>query len=445
VAGFLRDLMARRPDGLAIAHPGGAHSYRELLARTDAWDAELAAQQVEPGCVVSLEGEYGIETIAAFLALLEKGCIIVPLSTDSQVHAAAFVALAEVERRLAPGQPLRATGRTASHAHYQVLRERRAAGLVLFSSGSTGTHKAAVHDLGRLLHKFQTPRHCYRTLVFLLLDHIGGVNTLLYTLSNGGAVVVPKERSPAAVAEAIARHRVELLPTSPTFLNLLLLSGEAERHDLSSLKLITYGTEPMPESTLARLAVAFPAARLLQTYGLTELGILRSQSRGNSLWVRVGGEGYQTKVVDGRLFIKAESAMLGYLNAPAPFDAEGYFDTGDRVEVDGDWLRILGRETEIVNVGGSKVYPAEVESVLLQLEGVLDAVVRGEPNAITGQVVAASVRLEREEPLAQFKARMRLFCRDRLEPYKVPTRVSLTTEPLHSTRYKRMRRGEPEQ
>jgi acyl-coenzyme A synthetase/AMP-(fatty) acid ligase len=76
---------------------------------------------------------------------------------------------------------------------------------------------------------------------------------------------------------------------------------------------------------------------------------------------------------------------------------------------------------------------------------VLDAVVRGEPNAITGQVVAASVRLEREEPLAQFKARMRLFCRDRLEPYKVPTRVSLTTEPLHSTRYKRMRRGEPEQ
>ena len=112
-----------------------------------------------------------------------------------------------------------------------------------------------------------------------------------------------------------------------------------------------------------------PTSKLLQTYGLTELGILRSQSREpDSLWVRVGGEGFETKIVDGRLWIRAESAMLGYLNAPSPFDADGFFDTGDLVEVDGEWIRILGRESEIINVGGSKVYPAEVESVLLELD-----------------------------------------------------------------------------
>src|SRR6185369_15483612 len=128
--------------------------------------------------------------------------------------------------------------------------------------------------------------------------------------------------------------------------------GDHQRYDLSSLALITYGTEPMPASTLERVAQAFPSVKLLQTYGMTELGILRSQSRDSaSLWVRVGGEGYETKVVDGRLWIRARSAMLGYLNAPTPFDAEGFLDTGDLVETDGEWVRFLGRKSDIINVG----------------------------------------------------------------------------------------------
>ena len=173
-----------------------------------------------------------------------------------------------------------------------------------------------VHDLHLLLKKFQQPRRQWRTLLFLGLDHIGGINTLFYTLSNGGMAVVPVDRSPSGVCQAIQQHRVELLPTSPTFLNFLLLSGADKAYDLSSLRLITYGTEPMPQSTLDRIAQVFPAVTLQQTYGLSELGILRSQSRDStSLWVRLGGEGYQMKVVDNRLWIKAESTMLGYLNA----------------------------------------------------------------------------------------------------------------------------------
>jgi len=149
-----------------------------------------------------------------------------------------------------------------------------------------------LHDLSFLLRKFSVPRGRYRTLVFLQLDHIGGLNTLFYTLANGGTAVVAEDLSPESVCEAIESHRVQLLPTSPTFLNLLLLSEAHLRHDLSSLELITYGTEPMPESTLKRIVQAFPCARLLQTYGLSELGILRSRSRtSDSLWVRVGGEG----------------------------------------------------------------------------------------------------------------------------------------------------------
>jgi acyl-coenzyme A synthetase/AMP-(fatty) acid ligase len=122
-----------------------------------------------------------------------------------------------------------------------------------------------------------------------------------------------------------------------------------------------------------------------------------------------------------------------------PVDAEGFFDTGDLVETDGDWVRFLGRESDIINVGGSKVYPAEVESVLLQMPNVADAVVSGEPHALTGRIVTAKVRLLREEPVGEFKIRMRRFVSERLPPYKMPARVQVTTEPLHSARFKRAR------
>src|SRR5262249_33714875 len=186
--------------------------------------------------------------------------------------------------------PLVCTGCEASHDFYFRLRQRDVPGLVLFSSGSTGRQKAAVHDLDGLLKKFQVRRHCYRTLVFLQLDHIGGINTLFYTIANGGVGVLAHRPVAPGGCRAVSRPRVALLPTAPTFLNLLLLSEEPTRHDLSSLKLITYGTEPMPEITLKRVGAAFPGVKLLQTYGLSELGILRSQSRDDgSLWMRVGG------------------------------------------------------------------------------------------------------------------------------------------------------------
>jgi acyl-CoA synthetase (AMP-forming)/AMP-acid ligase II len=313
-------------------------------------------------------------------------------------------------------------------------------GLVLFSSGSTGRNKAALHDFAPLLEKFKTPRKSMRTITFLLFDHIGGVNTLLYTLSNAGCVVTVQERSPEAVCKAVDHYKVELLPTSPTFLNLLLLSRAYEQYDLSSLRMITYGTEVMPESTLQRMHELFPHIELLQTYGLSEVGILRSKSKtSDSLWVKVGGEGFQTRIVDGMLEIKAESAMLGYLNHPSPFTEDGWFRTGDAVEVDGEYIRILGRKSEIINVGGEKVYPAEVESVLLQMDGVKEAAVSGAPNPITGQMVQARVRLSTEEDLAQFRQRMLTFCRERLTRYKVPQKVILVDNELYSERYKKLR------
>jgi long-chain acyl-CoA synthetase len=444
---WLLERMAQWPERSAIVWDGQAFSYGQLLERVAAWQAELDRHDVGPGQVVTLEGDYSPNAVSLLLALIDRGAIVVPLTKSVEAHREEFLQIAEVqivfsldakdgwrvERR--PAQvtnPLTCQLIDAGHP-----------GLVLFSSGSTGKSKAALHNFTPLLEKFQLPRHARVTLTFLLLDHIGGVNTLFYTLANGGTVVAVPSRDPELVCQAIAAHRVQTLPTSPTFLNLLLISEAYTRHDLGSLELITYGTEVMPESTLTRLHQIFPQVQLLQTYGLSELGILRSKSKDSgSLWVKVGGEGFETKVVDGVLWVRAKSAMLGYLNAPSPFDAEGWMNTQDMVEVDGEYIRILGRRSEMINVGGQKVYPAEVESVLLQMPNVRDAAVVGEANPITGQIVTARLTLFEPEELGPLKRRVRAFCAERLAPFKVPVKITVTEQEQHSARFKKMRRSE---
>jgi acyl-CoA synthetase (AMP-forming)/AMP-acid ligase II len=443
---WLIDRMNRWRDRTALVRNDHTHSYGEILEAVENWRIEMTRHGLSAGSVVAVQGDYTLQAVALLLALIERGAIVVPLTDAARVHRNEFLEIAEVGTEVAftADDAWTVEQRPVRVANPLTLQLRRAGdpGLVLFSSGSTGASKAALHNFARLLEKFKVERHRMVTLTFLLLDHIGGINTLLYTLSNGGTVVSVQNRDPDVVLAAVERHRVELLPTSPTFLNLMLISNAYSRHDLSSLRLITYGTEVMPEATLTRMHALFPDIRLQQTYGLSEVGILRSQSKDSgSLWVRLGGEGFKTRVVDGVLWIKADSAMLGYLNAPSPFDAQGWMNTGDLVEVDGDYVRILGRKSEIINVGGQKVYPAEVESVLLQMENVRDAVVVGERHAIMGHLVTARVNLFTDEDSQSFRTRMRAFCAGRLAAYKVPVKVEVMGHDQYNARFKRVRRA----
>jgi acyl-CoA synthetase (AMP-forming)/AMP-acid ligase II len=200
----------------------------------------------------------------------------------------------------------------------------------------------------------------------------------------------------------------------------------------------------MPEATLKRVAQLAPDARLQQTYGLSELGVLRSRSEdSNSLWVKVGGAGFETRIVDDLLYVRSESAMIGYLNAPSPFDEDGWMCTGDRVEQRGEYLRILGRESEEINVGGQKVFPAEVETALLEAGNVDDATVYGEAHKLMGAVVMARIKLHEPEDPAALRARLRKHCLARLAPYKVPVRFHITENEQHSKRYKKQRPSAP--
>ena len=417
-------------------------SYRWFIEHIALARARIAQEGIAPSSVVVLHGDFSPYSAALLFALIEIDAIIVPISTVVKQYKE-FCEIAEAEYILELQDDIVVVSRTALSATHPILLEmkgRRRPGLALFSSGTTGTSKAAIHDFSLLLRKFYKTREPFRAIAFLLFDHIGGINTLLSILANCGLLIVPGERTPDAICRAIEHYRVELLPTSPTFLNMILIGKSYTRYDLSSLRLVTYGTEAMPEHTLKMLHALFPAIRFKQTYGLSEIGIMRSLSRSDeSLWIKIGGEDYATRVVNGELWIKATCAMLGYLNAPSPFDTEGWFNTQDKVEVDGEWLKILGRDTDLINVGGQKVYPCEVESVLMELDNIVDASVYRVNNPLLGQVVAARVMLASDEPLPVLKKRIRLHCRHRMDGYKIPMVVEIVNNIAVSERGKRIR------
>lgn len=441
------DFIIERVEAMGDAAVLGFHnriaSGKELGERIRASAAWLREQGVRQGNAVALVGDFSIDTVAIMMALIDAAAISIPLTPatlraignqldevqPSFVIDATKPALA-VERR-STGEP---------NDLYKIIQERKVPGLVLFTSGSTGKPKAVVHDYSKLLAKFHKRRPTMVTLNFLLFDHWGGLNTLLHSLSNSAMLVLPDSRAPDDVCTLVERHRVELLPATPSFLNMLLISGAGKRHDLSSIKVISYGAEPMPASTLKMLRDAFPTVELRQTYGMIELGVLRAKSKDDSsLWVKLGGEGYDLRVVDGVLQVKAEAAMLGYLNAPSPITPDGYFITGDMVEQDGEYLKILGRRSDLINVGGQKVYPAEVETVLLQIEGVVDASVFGEKHPLLGKIVCATIVAAEGADEDELRKRIKRECAEKLQRFMVPARINITAGSLQNHRLKRQR------
>lgn len=443
---WLIDRFRTEPSEFAFIHEGREVTYAEVSATIASFRSRLDAVGICKGDKVVVLGDYSPEVFCMMLALAQNSCIVIPLTGNSVIEESVALGVSGCNWYVeftADGVNATITPRAirSDNALLASFRERGSPGLVLFSSGSTGKPKGILHDFNLVVEKFRKQRQKVVAIPFLMIDHFGGINTILAITASLGTVVTVSDRSLAKICGAIQRFKVELLPATPSFLTLLMASKLHSDFDLSSLKRITYGTEVMPQSTLDRLLKTFPGVNLQQTYGLSEVGVLRSQSRNDgSLWVRIGGEGFQTKIVNGVLWIKSKYAMVGYLNAPSEFDADGWFNTQDQVEVDGEFFRILGRVTELINVGGQKVYPAEVESVILDVENVQDVAVFGETHSLLGQIVVAKIVLIHPESVESVKKRVRQACLAKLATFKVPAKVVLTEGVLHSARQKKIRR-----
>jgi acyl-coenzyme A synthetase/AMP-(fatty) acid ligase len=376
-------------------------------------------KQIRPNMTVPIVGGATLLNVAKLFTALDKGAIAVPM-----------------EQLQNPS-----IWQHEGHPFLNYLRKWDKPGLILITSGSSGTPKAALHNINIMLQeKWQIidaqrwhPRQEYCTLLLLGFDHIGGFNTLCSTLFNGGTLVVPESRDPEHIADLVYKYNVECLPASPTFLRMFLMKTN---RDLPSLKLITYGTEPMPQTVLNEVHSRYPDVKLKQTFGMTEVGIYSTMSRPDgSTWMKIK----DAEIRDGFLYLKSSGSFMGYLNrVMSDPTLDGWFATGDKVETDGEWIRIIGRETEFINVGGEKIHPTVIENLLLKIPEIEDCKVEGEANPIMGQIIKATIKASEDKRDLKDKIKT-LFEFEKMPKWTVPQRIVYSNDSLHNSRLKKKR------
>lgn len=438
--------MSDSADKVAIVHLGKSYSYLELGSKVRQLSTQLAKQIEQPEVVV-IQSDYSFESIALFFALQSLKCVVVPVvtSVDAELQDRIEVSNADSIISIQNGEIdyLKTDNRSEHHPMVGQLFAKQHAGLILFSSGSTGKPKAMVHDLDNLLQSYLDKKtKNISIIVFLMFDHIGGINTLLNSLSMSAKIVIPSNRKPDHIAQLIETYKVNILPSSPTFLNLMLIANVHQQFNLKSLRMITYGTEAMPASLLTKLKTVFSRCKFLQTFGTSETGIIQTSSKqSGSLDIKLDDPEQEYKIVDNELWLRSKTQVLGYLNASMDaFTDDGWFKTGDIVEQKDDgYIRIVGRSKEVINVGGEKVLPSEVESLLLEMPEIKDVLVKGVPNAITGQTVFAQVVVSDGVDTKKMKKSVKEYCKSRIDRFKVPTKIEVTMQTNYTERFKKIR------
>jgi malonyl-CoA/methylmalonyl-CoA synthetase len=404
---------ASRP---ALEMAGTVMTHGELRYRADARARELSEQGVggfrphavfvdnSPGDVIELLGAY------------RAGAVVVP------IHRATLPArVRELRRRLVPDPLL------------------RGASTIVFTSGSTGAPKAAVLSARRQAAKLAMIRRetgwadGARTLLALQLTFSFGQWVTWLTLLSGGTLVFPRRLSVDAVAEVLATGSIDRLPAVPTLLRgLLLQEGTASLPEWRGT--VMAGGEALPAALGRQIRHAWPDAGLGDIYGLTETGTsdffvdpaVYDAAAGTI--GRPGGDVEVRIAADGELRIRSPYCMVGYLGDPerreAAFDPDGYFRTGDLAAQGEDGrFRLVGRAKDLINRGGLKVAPLEVEAVLAGHPDVASALVAGVPDPTSGEAVVAVVTAApggSPDP-----ERLLAWAGDRLERYKLPARLKV--------------------
>jgi len=418
----------------------GAVTWAQFGIAVAAARLECEGNGVVAGSVVEVAAEERLGFIAWLFGAASVGAVVAPVRRGN----ASFSPLEQFVRidwRVVDGRLSRAGSGTmapASQKLLAVLQGRRHPGLILATGGTTGTPKVVLHDLTALLATVPVKDgHPWRTLALMRFDHIGGLDSAWRALGGRQVLVAPPgEITPEKVAATIERHRVEVLPATPSFLNLLLMADAHRSRNLSSLRVVPYGAEPMPPSLLERLKLALPHVEFVQRFGTSETGSLPVRGVGGSLSLSEKKEGFSWKIVEGELWVRSPARALGYLSGDTGgFDEAGWFHTGDVADMlpDGS-MRILGRRTELINVGGEKVLPAEVENALLRHPLIADCRVGQWPNALLGQVVSAEIVWRGpEQDAISVKRQVHEFARDLIARHKLPVVVQLVKS-IESTR-----------
>ncbi len=389
----------------ATEHPGRVFLVDDAGALTFAQAAAALPDDPTPG-PRSLVASASRQTVLAMLEAFERHVPLVPLHPR----------WTEAERERALSQVAASSRLEGSHL------------AVLFTSGTSGTPKGALLSRRAFVYAAEASaerlgwRDDDRWLLAMPLAHVGGLSVLVRTLIARRTIVIaaPGAFDPHATLETIERRRVTLLSLVPTQLAQLAMTG---RPAPSCVRAVLLGGAACPPRILARAASL--GWRLHTTYGLTETCAQVSTSRGpvRSEHEGVGEplDGVDIEIREGRIHVRSRSRMDGWLDPslPDPFDADGFYDTGDLGELKHGRVFVHVRRDDLIVTGGENVYPAEVEQALMRIDGVEAACVVGVPDDTWGQRVAAVV--VSREPLDEAAAIHRL--RDDLAAFKIPRTI----------------------
>ena len=298
-------------------------------------------------------------------------------------------------------------------------------GVLLTTSGTTGKPKVAVHEMDKLLGRVRSDQSGNRWLLSYHPASFAGLQVLLTAFCTRSELVAFVGMSASELVARVLVSEVTHLSGTPTFWRSLLLALP-DSGKRPPLRQITLGGEAVDQSILDALHAAFPEARIIAIYASTEAGALfavKDRRAGfPASWLAAGVEGCQLRIVDGVLQVLSPRAMRGYLGETAKRGVtdDGWLITGDVVEVICERVQFRGRVDNVINVGGGKVMPEQVEAALLEVPMVREACVYGIKNPIAGGVLAADVVLA--QAVTEAEARKAIFSAlsARLEPYKVP-------------------------
>jgi acyl-CoA synthetase (AMP-forming)/AMP-acid ligase II len=308
--------------------------------------------------------------------------------------------------------------------------------VTILTSGSTGEPKAVRHRWERLARPVRRQATA-RPPVWLLAyrPHLyAGLQVIFQSLLNRGALAVPDPRAePNEVLNLMAAAGVTHASATPSYWRRLLTWSDEEVPRRVPLLQITLGGEVVDQTILDRLQATFPAARLVHIYATTELGRCFSVADGRAgfpaTWLgQLSADGVELQERDGQLWVRSANAMSGYeaeSDAPARVDAEGWFATGDLVERRGDRCYFVGRNSDLINVGGNKVSPVAVERVIRQLVEVAEVRVFAQSSSLAGQLVACQIVAAAGQSADVVRQVVREHCQAQLDRYQCPRLIEV--------------------
>lgn len=304
---------------------------------------------------------------------------------------------------------------------------------LVLTTGTTGAPRGVRHDWNRLVRGTSRVRSApdERWLLAFGLHQFAGLQVLLHVAAAGSVLVAPAPRRPIEGLEAMRALGVTHASATPTYWRFLVAQLRSDGGAVPALRQVTLGGEAIPGPLLGELRETFSDAAVSQVYAASEFGSTGSMRDGRpGLSVDVLDRGddadVDMRIVDGELWIRSRTGMLGYHGEPE-IDADGWRATGDRVEVEGDRVLFRGRTSEIINVGGVKVHPLPIEDRVAAVEGVVMARVYGRPNAMTGAIVALEVVAAPDSDLTALKSALKAACAD-LVPAARPRSITFVDD-----------------